>query len=46
MHELLLDAGIVIGWLVLFAVAFCILAYRRASLAVSTAVLLALLALY
>ena len=46
MHELLLDAGIVIGWLVLFAVAFCILAYRRASLVVSTAVLLALLALY
>ena len=46
MHELLLDAGIVIGWLVLFAVALCILAYRRASLAVSTAVLLALLALY
>ena len=46
MHELLLDAGIVIGWLVLFAVVICILAYRRASLAVSTAVLLALLALY
>jgi acyl-CoA dehydrogenase len=46
MHELLLDAGIVIGWLALFAVAFCILAYRRASLVVSTAVLLALLALY
>ena len=46
MHELLLDAGIVIGWLALFAVAFCILAYRRASLLASTAVLLALLALY
>jgi acyl-CoA dehydrogenase len=46
MHELLLDAGIVVGWLALFAVAFCILAYRRASLVVSTGVLLALLALY
>src|ERR1700733_12842289 len=46
MHELLLDAGIVVGWLVLFAGAICILAYRRATLAVSTGVLLLLLAAY
>src|SRR3984885_12451713 len=46
MHELLLDAGIVVGWLVLFAGAICILAYRRATLAVSTGVLLLLLAIY
>jgi acyl-CoA dehydrogenase len=46
MHELLLDAGIVVGWLVLFVGAICILAYRRATLAVSTLVLLLLLATY
>jgi acyl-CoA dehydrogenase len=46
MHELLLDAGIIVGWLVLFVGAICILAYRRASLAISTGVLLILLAVY
>src|SRR6202795_3180555 len=46
MHDLLLDAGIAVGWLGLFVVAVCILAYRRASLALSTGVLLLLLALY
>jgi acyl-CoA dehydrogenase len=45
MHDLLTPAMIV-GWLVLFVGAICILAYRRASLAMSTAVLLALLAGY
>jgi acyl-CoA dehydrogenase len=46
MHELLLDAGIVVGWLVLFVGGVCILAYRRAGLALSTGVLLLLLAVY
>jgi acyl-CoA dehydrogenase len=46
MHDLLLEAAIVVGWLALFVVAICILAYRRASLAASTGVLLVLLALY
>ncbi|HEX3912036.1 MAG TPA: acyl-CoA dehydrogenase [Steroidobacteraceae bacterium] len=46
MHDLLLDAGIIVGWLVLFVGVICILAYRRASLAVGTGVLLVLLALY
>ena len=46
MHDLLLCAGIVVGWLVLFVGAVCVLAYRRATLAVSTLVLLALLAGY
>ncbi len=46
MHELLLEAGIVIGWLILFGGAICILAYRRAGLAASTGVLLVLLAVY
>jgi acyl-CoA dehydrogenase len=46
MHDLLLCAGIVVGWLVLFVGAVCVLAYRRATLAVSTGVLLALLAGY
>jgi acyl-CoA dehydrogenase len=46
MHDLLLYAGVVVGWLVLFVGAICILAYRRASLALSTGVLLLLLALY
>ena len=45
MHELLRPA-IAVGWLALFVVAFCILAYRRANLAASTGVLLLLLALY
>jgi acyl-CoA dehydrogenase len=45
MHDLLTPAMIV-GWLVLFVGAICILAYRRASLAVSTGVLLVLLAGY
>src|ERR1700732_3867194 len=44
MHDLLLDAGIAVGWLALFVGAVCILAYRRASLALSTGVLLLLLA--
>src|ERR1700744_1453606 len=46
MHDLLLDAGIVVGWLVLFVGAICILAYRRASLAASPAGLLVLLAVF
>jgi acyl-CoA dehydrogenase len=46
MHDLLLYAGIAVGWLVLFAGALLILAYRRATLALSTGVLLLLLALY
>jgi acyl-CoA dehydrogenase len=46
MHDLLLCAGIAVGWLVLFVGAVCILAYRRASLALCTGVLLLLLALY
>jgi acyl-CoA dehydrogenase len=46
MHDLLLEAASVVGWLALFVVAICILAYRRASLAASTGVLLVLLALY
>jgi acyl-CoA dehydrogenase len=45
MHDLLTPAMIV-GWLVLFVGAICILAYRRASLAVSTGVLAVLLAGY
>jgi acyl-CoA dehydrogenase len=46
MHDLLLHAGIVVGWLVLFVGAVCVLAYTRASLALSTGVLLVLLAGY
>ncbi|HEY0748719.1 MAG TPA: acyl-CoA dehydrogenase [Steroidobacteraceae bacterium] len=46
MHDLLLYAGIAVGWLVLFAGALLILAYRRATLALSTGVLLLSLALY
>jgi acyl-CoA dehydrogenase len=46
MHDLLLCAGIAVGWLVLFVGALLILAYRRASLALSTGVLVLLLALY
>src|SRR5260370_22587343 len=45
MHDLLTPAMIV-GWPALFGGAFCILAYRRASLAVSPGVLLVLLAGY
>ena len=46
MSDLLIDAAIIVGWLVLFVGAICVLAYRRASLAVSTGVLLLLLAGY
>jgi acyl-CoA dehydrogenase len=46
MPDLLLEAAIIVGWLVLFVGAICILAYRRASLAASTGVLLVLLAVY
>jgi acyl-CoA dehydrogenase len=46
MHDLLLLAGVIVGWLVLFVGAICILAYRRASLALSSGVLLLLLAVY
>src|ERR1700723_763060 len=46
MHDLLLCAGIAVGWLVLFVGAVCILAYRRAGLAAGTGVLLVLLAVY
>src|ERR1700733_13036822 len=46
MPDLLLEATIVVGWLVLFVGAICLLAYRRASLAASTGVLLVLLAVY
>jgi acyl-CoA dehydrogenase len=46
MQSLLSDAGTILGWLALFTGAILILAYRRASLAVNTAVLLALLAVY
>jgi acyl-CoA dehydrogenase len=46
MHDLLLDAGIIVGWLVLFVGVICILAYQRASLALCTGVLLVLLVLY
>ena len=45
MHDLLRPA-MEVGWLVLLLAAICILAYRRASLAASTGVLLVLLALY
>jgi acyl-CoA dehydrogenase len=46
MHDVLLCAGTVVGWLALFVGAICILAYRRASLVVSSSVLLLLLAVY
>jgi acyl-CoA dehydrogenase len=46
MHNLLLCAGVVAGWLALFVGSLLILAYRRATLAVSSAVLLLLLAVY
>jgi acyl-CoA dehydrogenase len=46
MHDLLLCAGTVVGWLVLFVAAVCVLTYRRAGLAVSTGVLLILAGAY
>ncbi|HEY2144669.1 MAG TPA: acyl-CoA dehydrogenase [Steroidobacteraceae bacterium] len=46
MHSLLLDAGMIVGWLALFSGITLILAYRRSSLAVSTGALLLLLAVY
>src|ERR1700733_1345203 len=46
MPDLLLEDTIVVGWLVLFVGAICLLAYRRASFAASTGVLLVLLAVY
>ncbi len=46
MPDLLFEAAIIAGWLVLFVGAICVLAYRRASLAASTGVLLVLLAVY
>ena len=46
MHSLLLDAGMILGWLALFVGVVLILAYRRSSLAVSSAALAALLAVY
>jgi len=46
MNNLLLDAGVFLGWLVLFLGVVLLLAYRRASLAVSTGALGALLAAY
>jgi acyl-CoA dehydrogenase len=46
MQSLLLDAGIVVGWLALFAGVALTLAYRRSSLALSTAALLLLLGVY
>ncbi len=46
MHSLLLDAGVIVGWLVLFAGVALFLAYRRFSLALSTGALLLLLGAY
>ena len=46
MNSLLLIVGTAVGWLVLFVGAFSILAYRRASLSLSSTVLLLLLAAY
>src|ERR1700688_4824490 len=46
MNSLLVTVGTAVGWLVLFVGVFWILAYRRASLALSSAVLLLLLAVY
>ncbi len=46
MHSLLPDAGMIVGWLVLFAGIALFLAYRRFSLALSTGALLLLLAAY
>ena len=45
MHDLLTPA-MMVGWLVLFVGALCVLAYRRASLGASTGHFLVLLALY
>ncbi|HEY2676006.1 MAG TPA: acyl-CoA dehydrogenase [Steroidobacteraceae bacterium] len=46
MQSLLSDAGVIVGWLALFAGATLILAYNRSSLALSTGLLLLLLATY
>ncbi len=46
MQNLLVDTGLMVGWLALFVGVICILAYRRASLAVSSGVLALLLAAY
>jgi acyl-CoA dehydrogenase len=46
MQDLLAQAGLVVGWLAIFLSALCVLAYRRASLLVSSVVLLLLLAAY
>jgi acyl-CoA dehydrogenase len=46
MQNLLVDAGVAVGWLALFVGVICILAYRRASLALSSGVLALLLAAY
>jgi acyl-CoA dehydrogenase len=46
MDHPLLGAGIAVGWLILFAGVFLILAYQRVSLALSSAILLLLLAAY
>jgi acyl-CoA dehydrogenase len=46
MNSLLLIVGTAVGWLVLFVGVFSILAYRRASLSLSSTVLLLLLAAY
>src|SRR5271170_3791772 len=46
MHSLLLDAGMIVGWLVLFAGVVLFLAYRRFSLALSTGALLLMVAVY
>jgi acyl-CoA dehydrogenase len=46
MDHPLLGAGIAVGWLILFAGVFLTLAYRRAGLALSSALLLLLLSAY
>jgi acyl-CoA dehydrogenase len=46
MNDLLLTAGIFVGWVVLFVAVSLILAYRRISLAASTCALLILLVAY
>jgi acyl-CoA dehydrogenase len=46
MNDLLMSAGMAVGWLALFAGLFLVLSYRRSSLAVSSSVFLLLLAAY
>ncbi|HEY5264488.1 MAG TPA: hypothetical protein VIJ37_05805, partial [Steroidobacteraceae bacterium] len=46
MNNLLPDAAVFLGWLLLFLGVLLVLAYRRASLAVSTCALGALLVVY